>query len=76
MSASPSTCRRARRARSAATSSAASSASTSSADGRTILGHTGGPDPTAQHDVVTVPYRSGGKLRVLVKNAGYPDWSR
>jgi hypothetical protein len=46
------------------------------ADGRTILGHTGGPDPTAQHDVVTVPFRSGGKMRVLVKNAGYPDWSR
>ena len=47
-----------------------------SADGRTILGHTGGPDPTATHDVITVPFRSGGKVRTLVKNAGYPDWSR
>jgi hypothetical protein len=46
------------------------------ADGRTILGHTGGPDPSAQHDVVTVPFRSGGRMRVLVRNAAYPDWSR
>jgi hypothetical protein len=45
-----------------------------SADGRTVLGHTGGPDPTARHDVVTVPY-GGGKPKVLVRRAGFPDWS-
>lgn len=46
-----------------------------SADGRTVLGHTGGPDPTNRHDVVTIPYR-GGKPEVLVRRAGFPDWSR
>jgi Tol biopolymer transport system component len=45
-----------------------------SADGRTVLGHTGGPDPTARHDVVTVPY-GGGDAKVLVRRAGFPDWS-
>ena len=45
-----------------------------SADGRTVLGHSGGPDPGARHDVVTVPYR-GGRPKVLVKNAAFPDWS-
>ena len=44
-------------------------------DGRTILGHTGGPVPGNRHDVVTVPY-AGGKVRVLVHDAAYPDWSR
>jgi hypothetical protein len=44
-------------------------------DGRTILGHTGGPDPGNQHDVVTVPW-AGGKVQVLVKDAAYPDWSK
>jgi hypothetical protein len=44
------------------------------ADGRTVLGHTGGPDPTARHDVVTVPY-GGGKPEVLVRRASFPDWS-
>jgi hypothetical protein len=44
-------------------------------DSKTILGHTGGPDPGNQHDVVTVPW-GGGKVRVLVKDAAYPDWSR
>jgi hypothetical protein len=44
-------------------------------DGKTILGHTGGPDPANQHDIVTVPW-GGGKVRVLVKDAAYPDWSR
>ena len=44
------------------------------ADGRTVLGHTGGPDPTARHDVVTVPY-AGGDPEVLVRRAGFPDWS-
>ena len=42
-----------------------------SADGRTVLGHTGGPDPTARHNVVTVPY--GGGDRQLVRR-GFPDW--
>ena len=45
-----------------------------SADGRTVLGHTGGPDPTARHNVVTVPY-GGGDPEVLVRRAGFPDWS-
>ena len=47
-----------------------------SADGETILAHTGGPDPTAAHDVVTVPYGRSGKTKVLVEDAAYPDWSR
>jgi hypothetical protein len=46
-----------------------------SADGRTVLGHTGGPDPTNRHDVVTMPY-AGGDAEVLVRRAGFPDWSR
>ena len=46
------------------------------ADGRTVLGHTGGPDPTARHNVVTIPY-AGSQPEVLVQ-AGppFPDWSR
>jgi hypothetical protein len=44
------------------------------ADGRTVLGHTGGPDPTAAHNVVTIPY-AGGEPRVLVRRAAYPDWN-
>jgi hypothetical protein len=47
-----------------------------SADGETILAHTGGPDPSAMHDVVTVPYGRSGKTKVLVEDAAYPDWSR
>jgi hypothetical protein len=46
-----------------------------SADGRTVLGHTGGPDPGRAANVVTMPYR-GGKAKVLVKHAAFPDWSR
>jgi len=46
-----------------------------SADGRRILGHTGGPDPTAAHDVVSLPY-GGGRPRVLLEDAAYPDWNR
>jgi hypothetical protein len=46
-----------------------------SADGRTVLGMTGGADPSNRHDVVTVPY-AGGKPTVLVRRAAYPDWSR
>jgi hypothetical protein len=45
-----------------------------SADGRTVLGHTGGPDPTNRHSVVTMPY-GGGEPEVLVRRAGFPDWS-
>ncbi len=44
------------------------------ADGRTVLAHTGGPDPTSPHNVVTLPY-SGGKPTVLVRRAAFPDWS-
>jgi hypothetical protein len=46
-----------------------------SADGRTVLGMTGGPDPANRHDVVTMPY-AGGKPTVLVKRASDPDWTR
>jgi hypothetical protein len=45
-----------------------------SADGRTVLGHTGGPDPTNRHNVVTMPY-GGGDPEILVRRAAYPDWS-
>jgi hypothetical protein len=45
-----------------------------SADGRTVLGHTGGPDPTARHNVATMPW-GGGKPTVLVRRAAFPDWS-
>ena len=44
------------------------------ADGRTVLGHTGGPDPSADHNVVTIPY-TGGEPRVLVRRASFPDWN-
>ncbi|HET8755726.1 MAG TPA: hypothetical protein VFM58_06945 [Solirubrobacteraceae bacterium] len=45
------------------------------ADGRTVLGTSGGADPNNRHHVVTMPYR-GGKTTVLVRNAFDPDWSR
>jgi Tol biopolymer transport system component len=45
-------------------------------DGRMILAHTGGPDPGAHHDVVKVPYARGGKPKVIVEDAAYPDWTR
>jgi hypothetical protein len=45
------------------------------ADGRTVLGMTGGADPSNRHDVVSMPY-AGGKPTVLVKRAAYPDWTR
>jgi dipeptidyl aminopeptidase/acylaminoacyl peptidase len=44
-------------------------------DGRTVLGHTGGPDPFRRHNIVTMPYR-GGEQTVLVRRAMSPDWSR
>jgi hypothetical protein len=46
-----------------------------STDGETVLGYTGGFDPGARHDVVTVPYE-GGRSSVKVRNAFEPDWSR
>jgi Tol biopolymer transport system component len=46
-----------------------------SADGRTVLGQTGGADPANRHNVVTVPY-AGGKPKVLVRRAASPDWTR
>jgi Tol biopolymer transport system component len=46
-----------------------------SGDGKQILAHTGGWDPAAAHDVVTVPY-GGGKPKLLVEGAAYPDWTR
>ena len=46
-----------------------------SADGKEILGYTGGFDPGAQHNVVAVPY-ANGRVKVLAKNAFEPDWSR
>lgn len=46
-----------------------------SADGRLVLGSTGGFDPSGGHEVATVPY-GGGKPKVLVRNALEPDWSR
>ena len=46
-----------------------------SADGRTILGHTGGPDPGNAHDVISLPY-GGGEETLLVEDAAYPDWTR
>jgi Tol biopolymer transport system component len=46
-----------------------------SKDGRTVLGYTGGFDPSSAHNVATFPY-GGGRAKVLVKNAFLPDWSR
>jgi WD40 repeat protein len=46
-----------------------------SADGRLVLGMTGGPDPAARHNVVTVPWL-GGSPTVLVRGATTPQWTR
>jgi hypothetical protein len=46
-----------------------------SADGKFVLGYTGGFEPGPNHDVVMVPY-AGGQAKVLAKNAFAPDWSR
>ena len=67
--------RPARRARSRRTSRAGIVGFDLSRDGKTILAHTGGPDPANAHDVVTVPY-GGGEPKVLVEDAAYPDWTR
>jgi Tol biopolymer transport system component len=46
-----------------------------SADGSTILGATGGYEPSTRHDVVAIPY-GGGTPTVLARNALEPDWNR
>ncbi len=46
-----------------------------SADGKLVLGATGGFEPGPGRDVATVPY-GGGKPKVLAKNAFEPDWNR
>jgi Tol biopolymer transport system component len=46
-----------------------------SADGQEVLGTTGGFDPGTKHNVVTVPY-ANGRVKVLVRNAFEPSWSR
>jgi hypothetical protein len=46
-----------------------------SSDGKLVLGYTGGFDPGAGHDVVSIPY-SGGKEKVLAENAFLSDWNR
>jgi hypothetical protein len=43
-------------------------------DGRTVLGHTGGAEPTGRHNVVRVPY-AGGEPTILVRRAMWPAWS-
>jgi hypothetical protein len=50
-------------------------ASSLTSDGKTVLGMTGGADPGNRHDVVTLPW-GGGKPKVLVRRAAYPQWSR
>lgn len=45
-----------------------------SADGSTILGTTGGFEPSRNHNIVTVPY-SGGRATVLERNAYEPAWN-
>lgn len=45
-----------------------------SSDGKSVLGYTGGFDPGLKHNVMSIPY-SGGKGKVLAKNAFLPDWS-
>jgi Tol biopolymer transport system component len=44
-------------------------------DGKFVLGYTGGFDPGLKHDVMSIPY-TGGKGKVLAKNAFEPAWSR
>jgi Tol biopolymer transport system component len=45
-----------------------------SANGKLVLGYSGGGDPGLRHDVETVPY-GGGKAKVLAKNAFEPSWA-
>jgi dipeptidyl aminopeptidase/acylaminoacyl peptidase len=46
-----------------------------SADGKLVLGATGGFEPGPDHTVATVPY-GGGRPKVLAKNAFEPSWNR
>jgi Tol biopolymer transport system component len=46
-----------------------------SADGRSILGMTGGFEPGPGHKVLSIPY-GGGRPELLAQNAFDPDWSR
>jgi Tol biopolymer transport system component len=46
-----------------------------SADGKSILGMTGGFEPGPGHKVLSIPY-GGGPPKLLAKNAFEPDWSR
>lgn len=46
-----------------------------SADGKSILGMTGGFEPGPGHKVLSIPY-GGGQPTVLAMNAFEPDWSR
>ncbi len=45
-----------------------------SADGKSILGMTGGFEPGPGHKVLSIPYQ-GGHPMLLAKNAFDPDWS-
>lgn len=45
-----------------------------SVNGKFVLGYTGGLDPGAKHNVVSIPY-GGGKPMVLAKNAFEPAWT-
>lgn len=45
-----------------------------SADGKSILGMTGGFEPGPGHKVLSIPY-GGGSPTLLAKNAFDPDWS-
>jgi Tol biopolymer transport system component len=45
-----------------------------SADGRSILGMTGGFEPGPGHKVLSIPY-GGGRPKILAKNAFDPEWS-
>ena len=44
-------------------------------NGKVVLGSLGGFEPGPGHKVVSIPY-TGGKPRVLARNASEPDWSR
>ncbi len=44
-------------------------------NGKVVLGSVGGFEPGLGHEVVSIPY-TGGKPRVLAKNASEPDWNR
>jgi dipeptidyl aminopeptidase/acylaminoacyl peptidase len=46
-----------------------------SADGKLVLGSTSGFEPGPGNDVASIPY-TGGKPKILAKNAFEPSWSR